>query len=339
MFNWIHRYIVSLIIVLASFAKLHAIGPQHPEFLAVKQVQEQHTATLMAMPGVVATAVGLNDQNQVAVKVFVVDTNVAGIPATLDGKPVHVVVTGLIRALRSAKLKKPKNRVDRTTRFERPVPIGISTGHPDITAGTIACRVTDGENVYVVSNNQVFANENRATNTDPVLQPGVFDGGKVISDVIGQLSFFVPIVFEQTAANKVDAAIALTDKEKVTSFTPVDGYGSPKSQTIEPYLGMLVKKYGRTTGLTKGKIEALNATVDVQYDAGVARFVNQIIIMPGNFSAPGDSGSLIVRDVRGRRATGDLRPVGLLFAGNSIVTIANQIDDVLDAFGVTIDGS
>ena len=97
---------------------------------------------------------------------------------------------------------------------------------------------------------------------------------------------------------------------------------------------MRVMKYGRTTGQTKGKIYAINATVDVGYDSGVARFVDQIIVTPGGFSAGGDSGSLVVTD--DRKST--RQPVGLLFAGSSLVTIANPIDLVLDRFGVTVDG-
>lgn len=61
---------------------------------------------------------------------------------------------------------------------------------------------------------------------------------------------------------------------------------------------MPVKKHGRTTGLPKGTISGLNATVSVQYDDGIAKFVKHIIITPGNFSAPGDSGSLIVADAK-----------------------------------------
>ena len=53
-------------------------------------------------------------------------------------------------------------------------------------------------------------------------------------------------------------------------------------------------------------------------------------ITPGSFSAGGDSGSGIV-------TVGGLNPVALLFAGSSSYTITNPIDDVLSAFGVTID--
>ena len=136
----------------------------------------------------------------------------------------------------------------------------------------------------------------------------------------------------------MDAAIALSSTTNLGNATPSDGYGTPKSTTIDAAINMKVKKYGRTTGQTKGQVAAINATVDVGYDSGVARFVNQIIITPGSFSAGGDSGSLIVVDGKGRFKSDDRKVVGLLFAGSSQVTIANPIAPVLDRFRVTIDG-
>ena len=94
-------------------------------------------------------------------------------------------------------------------------------------------------------------------------------------------------------------------------------------------------KYGRTTSQTKGRVTAINVIVNIGYNSGVARFVNQIVIEPGSFSAGGDSGSLIVTEIK--RGNGG-EPVGLLFAGSSFVTIANPIDAVLDHYGVSIDG-
>jgi len=95
-------------------------------------------------------------------------------------------------------------------------------------------------------------------------------------------------------------------------------------------------KYGRTTGLTKGRVSAINAIVNIGYGSGVARFVNQIFIEPGSFCAGGDSGSLIVSNERGSNKR---KPVGLLFAGSFFVTIANPIDEVLGRLKVTIDGT
>jgi hypothetical protein len=74
----------------------------------------------------------------------------------------------------------------------------------------------------------------------------------------------------------------------------------------------------------------------VGYRGSTARFVDQIVISDGTFSNPGDSGSLVV--TKGNLLA-DRRPVGLLFAGSNMNTIANPIDFVLDRFGVTVDGS
>ena len=83
-------------------------------------------------------------------------------------------------------------------------------------------------------------------------------------------------------------------------------------------------------------VKGINVIVNVQYDAGVARFVGQILIGGGGgFSAGGDSGSLVVLSAKGAE---DRKPVGLLFAGGNHFTIANPIDAVLTRFDVTIDG-
>ena len=305
-------------------------------------VQNQHTPGLMAIPDVVGTAVGLRADGIPAVVVFTEAPGLAGIPRNLDGVPVVVRVTGKITALpkpeKPGKPDKPDDvEIDPKARFDRPVPIGVSTGHPDITAGTIGARVTDGNNVYALSNNHVYADENNASIDDNVLQPGAYDGGTDPDDAIGTLADFETIEFDGSD-NVIDAAIALSTTDLLGNATPSDGYGTPKTETFAASIGLKVKKYGRTTSLTKGRVSAINATVDVSYDSGVARFVNQIIIEPGGFSAGGDSGSLIVIDGIGRNKKDDRKPVGLLFAGSSFITVANPVEAVLDNFGVTIDG-
>jgi len=97
-------------------------------------------------------------------------------------------------------------------------------------------------------------------------------------------------------------------------------------------MDMVVHKFGRTTSYRVGRITSINTDVAVQYDTGVYRFANQIIIKGLNnqpFSAGGDSGSLILE-----RATN--KAIGLLFAGSSTHTIANHIKDVLTALSVTL---
>ena len=344
------RIAVVVLVVLGLFIFsniLQASGNSGVAFERVKSVQEEHTKNLMANKGVVGTAIGLEGSNGHVMMVLVEHQRVRGIPGKLDGVPVRPVVTGKIYASPKGGNGggggggggKPEPSIDPTARFEAPIPIGVSTGHPDITAGTIGCRVTDVDtNVYALSNNHVYANENKASIGDSVIQPGTFDGGVSHRDDIGTLAAFKPISF--TGDNLFDAAIAIiTPQGLLDNATPSDGYGTPKSTTATPVLNASVKKYGRTTGFTKGKIYATNATVNVQYDSGVATFVNQIIITPGSFSAGGDSGSLVVIDAsKGRNKADDRKPVGLLFAGSSQYTIASPIQPVLDRFGVTIDG-
>jgi hypothetical protein len=307
------------------------------------EVQERNTERLMAIEGVVGTAVGLNPAGRLSVAVLLERPGIGGIPQELEGVPVHPVVTGEFYALPKPEGKPGGGGVDRTARFPRPVPIGVSTGHPDITAGTISCRVKDasGNVYYALSNNHVYANQNQANIGDAVIQPGTYDGALSPGDDVGTLAAFEPIVFSTSANNVIDAAIASTTTSLVGNATPSDGYGTPKSTTAAAALNQKVKKYGRTTGLTKGQVYALNATVNVGYDFGIARFVHQIIITPGSFSAGGDSGSLIVVDDSRGKTVGphDGEPVGLLFAGSSLYTVANPIDAVLDRFGVTVDGN
>jgi hypothetical protein len=330
--------------VLSSI--LPAQGRSDAAFERVRQVQEKHTKRLLATEGVEGTAVGFGPKDRLAVKVFTTRSGVSGIPKKLDDVPTHVVVTGKFYAL-----PKPpwaggggddeEEAVNPTDRLDRPVPIGVSTGHPNITAGTIGCRVKKNGDVYALSNNHVYADENNASIGDNVLQPGTFDGGVDPADAIGKLSEFETIVFSLFANNVIDAAIALSSEANLSNATPSDGYGKPKSATLPAGLNLLnksVKKYGRTTRLTKGKVYAVNATINVGYDTGTARFVNQIVITPGGFSGGGDSGSLIVCDGKGRTKRDDRKPVGLLYAGNAFFTIANPIEPVLSHFGVTIDG-
>ena len=303
---------------------------------------------LMTRPGVVGTAVGLDAAGRPGLIVLVENASV-DVPGRLGGVGVRPLITGTIHALQEADPRaKGGGRgggggtvLDRTARLPRPVPIGVSTGHPSITAGTIGARVTNGTSVFALSNNHVYADVNTASIGAAVIQPGTFDGGAAPDDNIGTLADFEPIRFTQGSTNVIDAAIALTTTELLGNSTGGDGYGVPSSTWMVAVLNMSVQKCGRTTGCTSGKVAGINATVDVDYGAphGVARFVNQIVITPGAFSAGGDSGSLIVAKGKRGDTSDDRKPVGLLFAGSFSATIANPIDSVLTRFGVTIDGN
>ena len=78
-------------------------------------------------------------------------------------------------------------------------------------------------------------------------------------------------------------------------------------------------------------MQSVNTTVLVDYGGcGIARFIGQVIIIPGSFSAPGDSGSAIL-DANTKT------PVGLLFAGSPTQTIANHLLFVYLSLNVFVD--
>jgi hypothetical protein len=101
--------------------------------------QERNTDSLLAIDGVIGTAVGQGNAGGHVVLALTTSAGVRGIPGSVDGVTVRPYVTGEI----TAQPKPGTGGVDRTARFDRPVPIGVSTGHPDITAGTIGARVID----------------------------------------------------------------------------------------------------------------------------------------------------------------------------------------------------
>ncbi|MGD2174538.1 MAG: CARDB domain-containing protein, partial [Candidatus Brocadiaceae bacterium] len=317
---WVIVVAVTGVLLLALTASAAGSGPPLDR---IAEAHERHTAALMGVRGVVGTAVA-----EKGVMVMVENEGAADrVPEKVDDVPVVVNVTGEILAL-----------VDATARFTRPVPTGVSTGNEgQCSAGTIACRVTDGSDVYALSNNHVYALENDAPIGSEVLQPGLYDTSCTYDagNVIGTLHDFEPIKFRGNARNKIDAAIALTSKANLGTSTPSDGYGRPSATIAAASLGQAVQKYGRTTNLTTGQVTGISANVRVTYDSGTAFFSDQIIVESSDVVIqPGDSGSLLVTDP-------GANPVGLMFAGNSdgTLAVANRIDLVLDAFNVTVDDS
>ncbi|WP_225987074.1 S1 family peptidase [Streptomyces spectabilis] len=222
----------------------------------------------------------------------------------------------------------------------RPCPSGFSVGNVRVTAGTLGSVVYDflpGASVdppaaglgvpakfYILSNNHVLADSNRAQLGSPVVQPGVFDGGQDPADRIATLERFVTIQFAPQIPldrhnNVVDAALAAVDFQDATREQYFSGAPRAWRRKTNVAVGDRVKKSGRTTNISFGRIISVDATIDVNYGtAGTARFKDQILTT--NISAGGDSGSLVT--------TFDNVALGLLFAGSSTVTVLNHIENV-----------
>ena len=319
-------------------SRFSAGGGQQPELDSALAVHRRHTLRLIAIPGVVGTAVGFTRDRRPAIKILTKASGVTGLPGSLEGIPVEVEVTGEFFANNCD----PSN-CGNTGQWPVPVPIGVSTGNVDqCEAGTIGARVIAGIHVYALSNNHVLALENGAPLGSNVVQPGLFETGCSTqgTTVLGVLVSFVPIQFcsgGNCPSNTMDAAIASSNAANLGNATPPQGYWWPSSTVQTATVGLGVKKYGRTTSVSSGQVTGIDATVTVSYSSGPAQFIHQILISncPGACSGRGDSGSLWVTN------DASANPVGLLFAGSSDGSIAwaNRIGDVLTNFGVTIDNT
>jgi hypothetical protein len=222
---------------------------------------------------------------------------------------------------------------------QRPLLIGISIGHFQVTAGSLGCFVKTrlGGAVRFLSNNHVLADENAAKAGDAIIQPGAYDGG-TLAYTVGQLDQFVSLL--TNGANTVDAAIARLDAGIAYDSVTLTNLGRLQGTAGAPVeIGDGVSKIGRTTDMTQGRVTAFEVdNVVIGYDLGNLRFDNQIEIEGAAntpFSQGGDSGALIVNS--------NLQAVGLLFAGSDQggangqgVTYANPIRPVFDALAVDL---
>jgi len=275
------------------------------------------------------------------------------IPRAINALPTDVIEVGNIRLL------------NERMSFKRPAHPGMSLGHYKISAGTFGGVVKDKKTgkLLLLSNNHVLANisnglDDRASIGDPIIQPGIYDGGNIENNTLAHLWKFIPIhheiessrckiakafevlfnkcihylyphyqirvVRETEKLNLVDCAVAVPKNtsdisSEILEFGLVSG-------VKEATLGLPIKKSGRTTGVTYSTIIATKVTFKVSMsDQGYAIFTDQVLAGP--MGMPGDSGSLIL--------TEDNYAVGLLFAGSEQATIFNKIEHVLEKLEIT----
>jgi hypothetical protein len=230
----------------------------------------------------------------------------------------------------------------------RPCPSGFSIGNVGIPAGTLGSVVYDFQpgatidppapglgmpsRYYVLSSNHVLAASNAAPIGSAIVQPGPFDGGADPRDRIATLSRFVPIQFAPQVPldrhnNVVDAALGQEEFADATREIYFSGAPRAWRRKANVAVGDKVRKTGRTTNVTFGRILSVDATVDVSYGpSGVARFHDQVITTA--MASGGDSGSLVT--------SYDNVAIGLLFAGSPLATIVNHIETVRSLLRVEI---
>lgn len=309
--------------------------------------------------GVGHKVVGLQRTEQPAIIVFVEKkeapenlTREHLVPYKVNGLETDVIEIGQVRLLDEER-----------TKHVRPAQPGLSIAHYKVTAGTFGAVVRDrttGETL-ILSNNHIFANasdgkDGRCAVGDPILQPGEYDGG-TREDQIASLLRYIPIQKGEAQAtcpvangaakfanlfihlvrpnyelkffkrgdspNVVDCAVARPARPDIIT-DEIFGIGRVEG-TVKARPGMPVIKSGRTTGITKGVVTAVGATLQVKLDDNNSAYFSDQVISDMK-SQGGDSGSLVLTE--GNKA------VGLLFAGSDKVTVFNHIQTVLDKLNV-----
>lgn len=201
---------------------------------------------------------------------------------------------------------KPSDEIGRRRRLD-PLVGGISIGNSVTPVGTLGALVwdnTDGS-VCILSNWHVLAGDLGAEAGSPCFQPGRFDQGRS-SDVVARLKRW-------SFDRHTDAAIAELTGSRHYCAGEIISMERPISGVTDPYLGMIVRKSGRSTEATWGFIDGLYFSSVIEYSGGIVQvFENQIHIAPAepdtSISDPGDSGSVWVSK--------DYDAVGLHFAGD-----------------------
>lgn len=223
-----------------------------------------------------------------------------------------------------------------------------SSIHPvkHIGAGTLGCLVKNEQGeIFGLSNNHVTGLCNYALHGEKILAPGHLDveANGLDPFTIGyhfkahQMVSGVPDNVD-VASNSDAALIRLVDEASLTSYQRAH-YDTPQAvQPIQP--GYKVSKVGRTTDLTHGQVVAqLTGPFPVTYNVpGVGSTISYfdpvyvVQGVTGPFSAPGDSGALVVAEVNGDRYA-----VGLVFAGDAQgLSYVLPLNPILDSLKVKL---
>jgi len=247
------------------------------------------------------------------------------VPDEIDGFVTDVIEVGNIQLQKGYRTK------------ARPVKPGYSISHENVTAGTIGGLFYDGDgDVVALSNFHVLADDGKAKIGDIIYQPGTADTRATLKftgwskpydqhPYIGTLKRFNPL--NSTGEHFHDSAIAQIHPELVKGGyidTIYPDLGKPLTGFSNVKIGDTALKCGRTTGFTSGRVIAQNVTFQIGYGFGLCTFNN--ITLTNAMSQGGDSGSIGLDK--------DMKAFGLLFAGSPKVTLYNDIEAVVDYYGL-----
>ncbi len=327
-----------------------------------RSVKKTHEASLLALPGVHGVGIGLRDDQPVIVVLIDQQAEAPPLPESLNGIRVVTEPAAPARFLSGGGngcFDFPIGCHDAEVPY--PVPMGMGTSSsPTCDSGTLgfkACHPASGTIGYVSANHVAAgapnASHSHCFNGAPGLfemHPGNFenpmcpDSNPTFTNFLGVLDGFVPVLASPNV-NIADAAF-VASSDQLTSRSILD-IGFPRSVPGTAALDSCVRKSGRTSGLTPGRIDLVDLSHNVPTNCypGNLNFEESIRIQPDSscgkcpdppctdFAVGGDSGSALVD-------AGDYI-VGLVFANsgsvnNGFAGLAASIQNVLSELGLTL---
>ena len=246
------------------------LSADDPRVLQVMALQDASTPDFFRDPNIVGTATGMDAAGQPAILVFVVDeSEAAAVPATIDGVPVVVQMTGRLVARKGG-----GSGVNHRAIQAPPIQLGTSGGwrfdlaNGFCCGGTLGSLVLKGGTQHVLSNWHVLyadivngGNSRVATAGDPVIQPALIDVN-CNANSAQNVATLVANGGSLPSAN-VDAGIAAVIPGMVRTDGAILEVGTISSSTVGASIGQAVKKSGRTTGLSRASVTGLNASVQI----------------------------------------------------------------------------
>jgi hypothetical protein len=334
-----------LLSLFGLFIVLLAMEPsafgQAPTMDQVAVVQARHESTLMALPGVIGVGIGIGTAGQLVLQVYVdQDAQMPALPAALDGVPVT-----------SLQIEKPVTHIGgsgcvpcHSSQLPLPTQMGHSTSNNagacySCTIGFKVCDTSTGT-LGFVTNNHCNPAANGCEN-GPIgatfFERSLGDNG--CSGVgLQNCGTSNKVAALGLSGNKVDAAFVASNAAQ--SKKKVEDVGGARSAPATVSPGTCIRKSGRTSGLTYGRVSSVNTTINVGgYCQGTLQFIQQIVYLadtscgqcthpPCPISLPGDSGSPVL--LANKR-----KIVGLNFAGGNggQLGIGNTVANVLSELG------
>lgn len=201
---------------------------------------------------------------------------------------------------------------------------GVSIGHlAASTTGTLGGVVRIGEQKYAISTCSTLAPDG-AKLGDLIVQPSIQDSPNRTYS-LGKLAVISKLAFG--SINDLDAAIA-TVSQDVPTTPRIKEIGRP-NDVSEPEIGMNVRKTGRSSGFTEGRVLCTDVRIKIIKEEQQYVLQDQFIVMSETeeFATSGDEGAFVIDNNNGL--------VGMIQLSFHGMAVCSRGSILLNRFGFT----